>query len=209
MIESGDVQWMTAGNGIIHQEIPKHDKNNPLLWGFQLWANLPSSHKMMNPKYRDIKKEQIPELELKEGKIKIKIISGEVQGNKGPVQDIITEPEYLDISIMPNTEFRHSIKKGHNVFAYVIDGKGYFDEKKEQLISNENLILYSDGDEVLISTADNLVRFLLISGKPIREPVAWRGPIVMNTEKELTIAFDEYRNGTFLKHTSHATFINT
>ena len=209
VIQSGDVQWMTAGNGIIHQELPKHDKNNPLLWGFQLWANLPASHKMMDPRYRDIKKEQIPEIELNGGKTKIKIICGEVQGNKGPVQDIITEPEYLDISIMPSSEFRHPIKKGHNTFAYVIQGKGYFDEKKEQLISNENLVIYKDGDEVFISTANDSVRFLLISGKPIREPVAWRGPIVMNTEKELNIAFNEYRNGTFLKHKQDATLINT
>jgi redox-sensitive bicupin YhaK (pirin superfamily) len=200
VIKSGDVQWMTAGNGIIHQELPKHDENKPLLWGFQLWANLPSSHKMMDPRYRDVKKDQIPEIELNEGKIKIKIICGEVQGNKGPVQDIITEPEYLDISIMPNSEFRHPIKKGHNAFAYVIEGKGYFDNQKEQLISIENLVIYRDGDEILINTADDSVRLLLISGKPIREPVAWRGPIVMNTEKELNIAFDEYRNGTFIKH---------
>lgn len=202
VIESGDVQWMTAGNGIIHQEMPKYEKNKTLLWGFQLWANLPSSHKMMDPRYRDIKKEQIPEIELNGGKVKIKIICGSIQGTKGPVQDIITEPEYLDINIMPNSQFRHLIKKGHNVFAYIIEGKGYFDDQKENLLSNENLVVYRDGDEVLISTTDDSARFLLISGKPIREPVAWRGPIVMNTEDELRIAFDEYRNEKFLKYKS-------
>ena len=200
VIKSGDVQWMTAGSGIIHQEMPKHDKDKPLLWGFQLWANLPSSHKMMDPRYRDIEKDQIPEIELNGGNIKIKIICGEVQGTKGAVKDIITDPQYLDITVNPNTEFRYNIEKNHNVFAYVIEGKGYFDENKEQIITNENLVIYEAGDEVLISTAEDRVRFLLISGKPIREPVAWGGPIVMNTEEELRIAFEEYHNQTFLKH---------
>ncbi len=200
VIESGDVQWMTAGNGIIHSEMPKHNENDTLLWGFQLWANLPSSHKMMDPRYRGITKDQIPEVELNGGDVKIKIICGEVQGIKGPVQDIVTEPKYLDVTIKPNSEFRHSIPRGHNAFAYVVGGKGYFDDEKKQLISNENLVIYREGDEILISTAEEKVRFLLVSGKPIREPVAWRGPIVMNTEEELRIAFEEYRNGTFLKH---------
>ena len=200
VIESGDVQWMTAGSGIVHQELPRHDKDDTLLWGFQLWANLPSSHKMMDPRYRGITKDEIPEIELNRGDVRIKIICGEVQGTEGPVQDIITEPEYLDVTIRPNSEFRHARPRGHNVFAYVVEGKGYFDDEKKKLISNENLVIYREGDEILISTAEEQVRFLLVSGKPIREPVAWRGPIVMNTEEELRIAFEEYRNGTFLKH---------
>ena len=130
VIEAGDVQWMTAGSGIIHQEMPKKDKNDSLLWGFQLWANLPASHKMMNPRYRDIKSSQIPEILLNEDKIKIKIISGEINNVKGPVEDIITDPEYLDVTISPHSEFLHNIKEGYNAIAYTVEGKGYFDEKK-------------------------------------------------------------------------------
>jgi len=197
IIQAGDVQWMTAGNGIIHQEMPKQD--NRLLWGFQLWANLPSSHKMMDPRYRDVKMKQIPVISLN-NEIKVKIICGEVNGIKGPVQDIVTDPEYLDVMIPPKSEFTHSVKKGNNVFAYVIEGEGYFDKDRDQLVGVENLIIYGDGNQVRISTEDKLVRFLLISGKPIGEPVAWRGPIVMNTEEELRFAFKEYQNGTFIKH---------
>lgn len=198
VIEAGDVQWMTAGSGIIHQEMPKKDNKNSLLWGFQLWANLPASHKMMDPRYREIKKNQIPEIEVTKG-VKIKVLSGEINGTKGPVQDIVTEPEYLDVQIDSNSEFRHTIKKGHNVIAYVIEGEAYFDDN-EKLVGIENLIIYGDGDEVLIRAVDKNVRFLLISGKPLSEPVAWRGPIVMNTDEELRIAFQEYNNGTFIKH---------
>ncbi len=202
VIQAGDVQWMTAGSGIIHQEMPKKDKKDTLLWGFQLWANLPSTHKMMNPRYRDVKKEQIPEVSLNNNTVKAKIISGEIDGIKGPVQDIITDPEYLDIEIAPQTEFRHKIKRGHNVFAYIIEGEGYFDQNRNELINEETLVIFNDGDEVLISTNDKPLRFLLISGNPIREPVAWRGPIVMNTEEELSIAFKEYQDGTFIKYST-------
>jgi redox-sensitive bicupin YhaK (pirin superfamily) len=199
VIEAGDVQWMTAGSGIIHQEMPIRGKKT-LLWGFQLWANLPSSHKVMDPCYRDIKKDEIPEISVNDDTVRITIISGEINGVKGPVQDIITEPEYLDVTINPHSEFSHPIKRGHNVIAYIIKGKGYFDQDREKLIGVENLVIYKNGDEVNISTEDEKVRFLLISGKPINEPVAWRGPIVMNTEEELRIAFAEYQNGTFIKH---------
>ena len=198
VIGTGDVQWMTAGNGIIHQEMPKHNTHDSLMAGFQLWANLPSSHKMMNPRYRDIKKEQIPEVAINDN-VRVKIISGEINGVKGPVQDIVTDPEYLDVSIDSNSEFKHSIDISHNVFAYVIEGEAVFDPVKEELVGREHLVIFKDGDEVLIQTKDKPTRFLLISGKPIGEPVAWRGPIVMNTEEELKIAFGEYRNGTFIK----------
>jgi redox-sensitive bicupin YhaK (pirin superfamily) len=196
IIGSGDAQWMSAGNGIIHEEMPVRSEG--LMWGFQLWANLPASSKMMDPRYRDVKKEDIPEVEVDGAKVKI--ICGEINGFKGPVQNIVTDPEYLDVSINQNSDFKHSIKKGHNAFAYVIQGEGYFDEKKEILLGKENLIIYEDGDEVKISTKNNSVRFLLVSGKPINEPVAWSGPIVMNTVEEIRIAFEEYRNGTFIKH---------
>jgi len=196
VIGSGDVQWMTAGSGIIHQEMPARAKN--LMWGFQLWANLPASNKMMDPRYRDVKKEDIPEIEVNGAKIKI--ICGEVNGTKGPVQDIVTEPEYLDVTVNSNSEFVHKVKKGHNVFTYVIQGEGYFDEIKKALLSKENLIIYEDGEEVKISTDDSSVRFLLVSGKPIGEPVAWYGPIVMNTKEEIRIAFQEYREDNFIKY---------
>ncbi len=199
VIGSGDVQWMTAGSGIIHQEMPKQDNSDPRLSGFQLWANLPASHKMMDPRYRDVKKKDIPEVNLNHS-IKVKIISGKFNGTKGPVQDIITDPEYLDISMKPNSKFIHSINRDHNVLAYVIEGTAYFDTKKEKMIESKNLVIFDEGDEIQITTVDKPVRFLLISGKPIREPVAWRGPIVMNTEEELSIAFDEYQRGTFIKH---------
>ncbi len=199
VIEAGDVQWMTAGSGIIHQEMPKKDKHDTLLWGFQLWANLPASHKMMKPRYRDIRSSQIPEISLNEDKIKIKIISGVFNGVKGPVEDIITDPEYLDVMISPHSEFNHPIREGYNAIAYIIEDEGYFDDKKEEILGKETLVIYRDGETVKISTLEDGVRFLLISGKPIKENIAWRGPIVMNTEEELRIAFNEYQNGTFIK----------
>lgn len=200
IIEAGDVQWMTAGSGIIHQEMPKKGKKDTLLWGFQLWANLPASHKMMIPRYREVKKTQIPETSLNDNQVRIKIICGEVNGIKGPVQDIITDPEYLEVTIDPNSEFTHHIKTDYNAFAYIIEGEGYFDDRREELLGNETLIIYQKGDFVKISTDKEEVRFLLVSGKPLNEPVAWRGPIVMNTEEELRLAFNEYQNGTFIKH---------
>lgn len=201
VIEPGDVQWMTAGSGIIHQEMPKNiNDRNTELRGFQLWANLPSSQKMMDPRYREVKKDQIPEVFLNNKNVKIKIICGTINGVSGPVTDIITDPEYLDITISPDAEFTHPIKQGHNILAYIIEGQGYFDQKYDQLLKNETLVLYKEGDAVKIKTKNEKVRFLLVSGKPIREPVAWYGPIVMNTQEELRIAFDEYNNGTFIKH---------
>jgi len=214
-IDSGDVQWMTAGSGIIHQEMPKGQKGG-LMWGFQLWANLPASNKMMEPRYRDVKSRQIPEIVLDDG-VKVKIISGEVKGVKGPVQDIVIDPHYLDVTVPSKSHFTYPVKRGHTVFSYVIEGAGYFDErrdsyayevesagyfdfKRECLMGSENSIIFDDGDEVAISTEDGPVRFLLISGKPIGEPVAWYGPVVMNTQEELRVAFEEYENGTFIKH---------
>lgn len=215
IIESGDVQWMTAGSGIIHQEMPKGEKTG-VMWGFQLWANLPALKKMIIPRYRDVKKEIIPEIVTEDG-VKIKIICGMVEGTRGPVKDVVIDPEYLDITVPQHTSFLRKVKKGHTLFAYVIQGEGYFDRERDPyayevegssyfdiqrgcLIGAENLILYNDGDEILVSTEDKSVRFLLISGKPLREPVAWYGPIVMNTQEELRIAFDEYQKGTFIKY---------
>ena len=192
-----DVQWITAGSGIIHQEMPEGDENGHM-WGFQIWANLPSTYKMMPPRYRDVKNTQIPEITL-ENNIKIRIVSGEINGVKGPVQDIVVDPEYLDVTVPVETEFIHPTKPGHTVFAYVIAGSASFTEEKNSLLTNTSLVLFEDGNQVTISTKDEPVRFLLLSGKPIREPVAWYGPIVMNTQQELRLAFQEYNNGTFIK----------
>ena len=215
VIGAGDVQWMTAGSGIIHQEMPKGDKNGKM-YGFQLWANLPSKEKMMIPRYRDVKSADIPEIKVNNG-VSVKIICGEVAGVKGPVADIVTEPEYIDISIPEKTEFTHLTQRGHTVFAYVIGGRGFFcheddtfsydmegkswfDTDRPPYAENGTLILFSDGDKVCVRTENMPVRFLLISGKPIGEPVAWQGPIVMNTQEELRIAFEEFRKGTFIKY---------
>ncbi|MBP1750320.1 MAG: Pirin domain protein [Deltaproteobacteria bacterium] len=198
VISPGDTQWMTAGSGIIHQEMPRGD-NEGRMEGFQLWANLPKSHKMMEPRYRDVTSAQVPEVVLGNG-VTIKIISGKVGRHEGPVKGIITDPEYLDVSIPVNSEFTHRTRQGHTVFAYVIGGQGYFDESKTKPVGNGRVCLCEDGDHITVATGGEPVRFLLISGKPIGEPVAWYGPIVMNTAEELHEAFEEYRNGTFIKH---------
>ncbi len=215
IINSGDVQWMSAGSGIIHQEMPKGDENGTMN-GFQLWANLPSAKKMMPPRYQEIKSTQIPKVELANG-TSIKIICGEVSGVKSPVQDIIIDPEYLDVSLPAHATFRHPTKKGHTVFAYVIEDKGYFCEDKspfpyegegrnstdiqrDPFVSNGEIVLFKDGDQVIVSTEGHGVRFLLVSGKPIGEPVAWYGPMVMNTQEEIETALREFQEGTFIKH---------
>ena len=215
IISSGDVQWMTAGSGIIHQEMPKGDKHGSM-YGFQLWANLPAREKMTPPRYRDVKKDQIPEVRLTNGTI-IKIISGNVSGVKGPVQDIVIDPEYIDVTVPANSEFQYPTKPDHTVFAYIIDGQGYFgrgknpfsyevegttyfDIQRDPFFSNGSLVLFEKGEEIVVSTEEKSFRFLMISGKPLGEPVAWYGPIVMNTQEELQIAFEEYNKGTFIKH---------
>ncbi|MFZ0449805.1 MAG: pirin family protein [Desulfatiglandaceae bacterium] len=198
IISTGDVQWMTAGSGIIHEEMPKGDANGVML-GFQLWANLPGSQKMMEPRYRDVKREQIPEVVLPEG-TRVRVICGRVDDAIGPVRDIIIEPEYLDITVPPQTRFIHSTQRGHTVFAYVIEGKGFFSRDENSFMTNEALVLFHDGAGIQVSTEEDGVRFLLVSGRPLNEPVAWYGPIVMNTEEELRVAFEEYRNGTFIRH---------
>ncbi len=214
VIDSGDVQWMTAGSGIVHQEMPRGDGGGSM-WGFQLWANLPASQKMMDPRYRDVRKDQIPEVAL-ENEVKIKIICGEVNGIRGPVQDIVIDPQYLDVTVPPETDFILPVKPGHTAFAYIINGRGYFckeknpfayevqgvnyfDIRRDPFVGEENLLLFDDGDEVMVSTQGEPVKFLLISGKPIGEQVAWYGPIVMNTREELELAFKEYREGAFVK----------
>ena len=196
-ITAGDVQWMTAGSGIVHQEMPRGDSRGRM-GGFQLWANLPASHKMMEPRYRDVKRSEIPEVPV-EGGATVKIVCGRVRGVQGPVRDIVTDPEYLDVSVPKGAHFDHPVKKGHTVFAYVVEGSASFDPGRGRQCGPESLVHYGDGDAVSIFAGKEPVRFLLVSGKPIGEPVAWYGPIVMNTSEEVRIAFEEYRNGTFIK----------
>lgn len=214
-IHCGDVQWMTAGSGIIHQEMPK-GRSDGLIWGTQLWANLPAKQKMMPPRYRDVFSDRIPEVKIENGII-VKVIAGAIKGTNGPVQDIAIKPEYVDVTIPSEAKFTHMVSKGHTVFAYVLSGNGYFererdpygfemagknyfDFKNDCLIVSENLVIFEDGDKLEITAGKEDLRFLLISGKPLNEPIAWYGPIVMNTQEELRIAFEEYQAGTFLKH---------
>lgn len=187
---------MTAGSGILHHEMPKEYKG--LMQGFQLWVNLPASRKMMSPRYRDIKKEQIPTVSVN-GDAKAKIIAGQIDDIKGSVKDLVVEVEYLDVSVLPNKEFKHSITRGNNAFAYVFEGGGSFDQQRANTVKTEHLVIFTDGDEVKVRADESGVRFLLVSGKPITEPVAWGGPIVMNTQEELDIAFSELEKGEFIR----------
>ena len=214
VIGAGDVQWMTAGNGILHQEMPEGDSDGRM-YGFQLWANLPRTNKMMNPRYQDVKSDQIPVVTLPDG-VTVRVICGEVAGKRGPVEGIVTDPQYLDISLPSKTSFTFPTVLGYTVFAYIIDGRAtfadesdpfsydregsnYFDTQHERWLGDRTLVVFEDGEQILVSTEDYPVRFLLVSGRPIREPVAWYGPIVMNTEAELRQAFEELENGTFIK----------
>jgi len=214
-IGAGDVQWMTAGSGIIHQEMPQLSPTGTM-WGFQFWANLPAAQKMMAPRYRDVKAADIPEVTLETG-VTVKVIAGRVGGVQGPVGDIVIEPEMLDITVPAGTVFSHPLPAGHTAFAYVLSGEGYFDDQRDayayEMVGHgwsdtercctcaaETVVLFEHaGTAVEVTTAGKPVRFLFVSGKPLGEPVAWYGPIVMNTQEELKIAFEEYQRGTFVK----------
>jgi redox-sensitive bicupin YhaK (pirin superfamily) len=214
VIGPGEVQWMTAGSGIIHQEMPK-GAGDGRMGGFQLWANLPAARKMMEPRYRGVKSAEIPEVELPGGAV-VRVICGAVGGTKGPIRDIVIDPEYLDVSMPRRTELIHPTKPGHTVIAYVFEGEGcfapgspaasyevepasYFDLAQKPGQGDHAVVLFGDGDRIRVTTDDAPVRFLLFAGRPLGEPVAWRGPIVMNTQEELRTAFREYRDGTFVK----------
>ena len=197
IIAAGGVQWMTAGSGIIHQEMPRVGPGGRM-GGFQLWANLPASHKMMPPRYRDIRSDQIPVVIRQDG-IQIKVICGTVDGTTGPAEDIITLPEYLDVTVPPETTFSHSVTDEKNVFAYFYTGTGKSGDFP-RIFQNRDLVHFGEGEEVQISAGEQGARFLLVSGKPLNEPIAWAGPIVMNTQQEIQQAFAEYRNGTFIKN---------
>jgi quercetin 2,3-dioxygenase len=197
IISDGDVQWMTAGGGIIHQEMPKGDKNGAM-HGFQLWLNLPAEEKMCPPRYRGITAEEIPEIGLGPGTT-VKIICGRIGDTAGPVTGINTDPEYLDFTLQAGARLTHATRRGYTAMAYVIDGSGRFSPDSTAEYGNTSLIIFSDGDEIVITAGMQGLRLLFMSGKPLRQPIAWQGPIVMNTQEELAQAFQEYRNGTFLK----------
>ena len=210
---AGDVQWMTAGRGILHQEMPKGDDRGRM-HGFQLWANLPSSLKMTAPRYQDIAAADIPEVTEDDG-TRARIIIGEFWGKSGPVEGVAAEPRYLDISVPPGKKKRIAVDRANNAFAYVFAGSGAFrdasdpqavateqvggpDDGKFDHVSNRSLVVFDRGDEIVVQAGEEGIRFLLVSGKPLQEPVAWRGPIVMNTNQELQQAYSELRAGTFI-----------
>ncbi|MBD3408148.1 MAG: pirin family protein [Candidatus Lokiarchaeota archaeon] len=198
VIEPGAIQWMTAGSGIIHEEMPESDTGT--VRGLQLWLNLPAKEKMTPPKYRGYKASEFPEVTTSEG-ARIKIIAGSVNGVRGPIRGIKTEPEYLDIFLPEGCEITHSTNPLHKVFAYIMEGSGTFSSDNDMPIESQSLVLYKSGSYVTIRAEDSSLRFVLVSAMPLGEPIAWQGPIVMNTEKELQTAFREYREGTFIKHT--------
>ena len=191
VIKSGDIQWMTAGSGIIHQEMPQ--KYDGLMQGFQLWVNLPAKKKMVDPKYRGIVKEQIPTVQ-KDG-VKIRVIAGKVDGTKGPVCDLAIDIEYFDVELALGKTFDHSTANADTVFAYIVEGSV---EVQGKTITQGQCVVFDKGDSLKI-TSKKASRFLCVSGEPLNEPVAWRGPIVMNTEEELDTAFEELEAGTFIK----------
>ena len=212
---AGDVQWMTAGSGIMHQEMPQGDAKGRM-HGFQLWANLPSSHKMTAPRYQDIGAAEIPEIVDDDGTV-VRVVTGEFWGKRGPVEGIAADPRYLDISVPPGKRKTLPVELTSHAFAYVFAGSGSFRDAskpfgvlvekglgdEEILIRDQtgdrSLVLFDSGDSVTVQAGDEGIRFLLISGRPIKEPVAWHGPIVMNTEAELRQAVSELRAGTFIK----------
>ena len=212
---AGDIQWMTAGRGILHQEMPKGDSNGQM-HGFQLWANLPAAHKMTAPRYQDVQATDIPEITDDDG-TKARVICGTFWGQKGPVEGIAADPRYIDISLPPGAHKSLPVETDRHAFAYIFAGCGTFGDasapqpvKTEHLdlsgevsaaeMGNRSLVLFDNGDEVTVQAGEQGLRFLLVSGRPLEEPVAWRGPIVMNTQQELQQAFTELKDGTFISN---------
>ncbi len=196
VIGKGDIQWMTAGSGIIHQEMPQYEGGR--MRGFQLWVNLPSASKMISPRYQDIPAGKIPVVTL-ENKARVRVLAGTFQGIRGPVENIIADPEYFDVEMAENASLVIPVAADHTVFAFLYEGAAGFDDtQKDHLHAGEG-VLFGQGENVLVQTGAAKARFILIAGKPIGEPVAWNGPIVMNTQEEINIAFRELRSGNFIK----------
>ena len=197
-ITSGDLQWMTSGGGIMHEEMPQAGPDEMI--GFQLWVNLPAKLKMCQPRYQNILADQIPRITRADG-VTIKIIAGEVDDTRGPVTEIAADPTYLDVTVPHNIVFKHQIESNHTAFAYVFEGAGRFgSDTAENEISHPRLLEFSDGDYVAARATGQHLRFLLVSGKPLNEPIARHGPFVMNTQEEIQQALVDLRNGTFVKN---------
>jgi redox-sensitive bicupin YhaK (pirin superfamily) len=195
VIAAGDIQWMTAGSGIIHQEMPTGDSQGRM-YGFQLWANLPASLKMTDPRYQGVTAAEVPVVTDDDG-AQIRVVCGRYRNTTGPVNGVAADPMYLDVSIPAGKTKSFPVDAGRNAFAYVFEGNGKFSGSTEA--ENRCLVLFDNGDEISVIAGNKGIRFLLVSGKPLREPVAWHGPIVMNTQSELQQAFKELEDGTFLK----------
>jgi redox-sensitive bicupin YhaK (pirin superfamily) len=212
---AGDVQWMTAGSGILHQEMPRGDQQGRM-HGFQLWANLPSALKMTTPRYQDVSARDIPEVVDDDG-TRVRVVCGSFWGKSGPVDGIAADPRYLDVSVPAGWRKTLPVETSRHAFAYVFEGAGTFRDASQPVevrtdrvgpvapaapaeAANRSLVLFGSGDEVTVQAGDAGIRFLLVSGKPIEEPVAWYGPIVMNTEEQLRQAYAELHEGTFIKH---------
>ncbi len=209
---AGDVQWMTAGRGILHHEMPTGDAAGRM-HGFQLWANLPSSLKMTAPRYQDVAARDIPEIVDDDG-TRVRVVCGEFWGRRGPVEGIAADPSYLDVSVPPGRRKTLPVDTHRQAFAYIFAGSGTFrgasdpfgvlTEKADDVVvreetGNRSLVVFDAGDEVTVQAGAEGIRFLLVSGKPLREPVAWYGPIVMNTQTELRQALQELQDGTFIR----------
>jgi len=206
---AGDIQWMTAGSGILHQEMPKGDQHGRM-HGFQLWANLPSSLKMTKPRYQDVPGKDVPDVTDDDG-TSVRVVCGEFWGKKGPIEGVAADPRYLDISVPPRTRRVIPVESSRHAFAYVFAGSGTFRDASEPRavrnelkdgeydLRNRSLVLFDSGDEIVVESGDEGIRFLLVSGQPIEEPVAWYGPIVMNTQAELRQAMRELQLGTFIR----------
>jgi len=211
---SGDIQWMTAGRGILHQEMPQGDTSGRM-HGFQLWANLPSSLKMTTPRYQDVGARDIPEVVDDDG-TRVRVVCGTFWGKRGPVEGVAADPNYVDISVPPGRKRRFEVDTRRNAFAYVFEGSGTFRDASEprgvltdtpgpvenivrEPAGDRSLVLFDSGDEIVVQAGERGIRFLLVSGKPIQEPVAWYGPIVMNTRDELVQAMEDLQRGTFIR----------
>jgi len=194
VINEGDCQWMTAGSGIIHQEMPRQADH---LLGGQLWINLPAKHKMTAPQYKPILNSNIPVVE--ENNATIRILTGEYKSTPGATQGDFVKASYLDITVHPDTVWEMDTESSHTLFVYVLNGKASFGHDYPRTIPSKTVALFAEGEAIKVRTAEKAVRFLLMSGKPLREPIAWGGPIVMNTEEQLEQAFDELNKKTFIK----------